>query len=328
MATLMRQAVRMKPLPLPLRLAAGVAVTTAERARELPTKIVGLPVTVVSQALQLSMRIQQQVTQLAIKGDDALASLRPVEDTPSWATFDEDTYADADGLATHVLFDEDLAGDDPGPVTGGPDALAGRPDDDSPVRTTNGHAPSNAVDEVEILDMRVDPLVEPEDHTLPEQRRATTVTAQPTDPWSLEQRALAEEHADGEFDTEDSGADDTPSDDSPSDGSAGDDSRADNSPGDDPARVDPARIDPTNVGSPGDGALAEARSETTEHAGQAAPAGLTGYDRMTLPQLRARLRKLSLPQLEEIIEYERAHENRPSFLGMLTRRINNVRDQQ
>jgi hypothetical protein len=45
---------------------------------------------VVSQALQLSMRVQQQVTELAIKGDEALSSLRPVEETPEWATFDED----------------------------------------------------------------------------------------------------------------------------------------------------------------------------------------------------------------------------------------------
>jgi hypothetical protein len=80
----------MKPLPLPLRVAAGLAVTAVDRARELPEKLAELPVTVVSQALQLSMRVQQQVTELAIKGDEALSSLRPVEETPEWATFDED----------------------------------------------------------------------------------------------------------------------------------------------------------------------------------------------------------------------------------------------
>ncbi|WP_158888665.1 lipid droplet-associated protein [Amycolatopsis anabasis] len=84
----------MKPLPLPLRVAAGLAVTTAERVRELPKQVIGLPVTVASQVLQFSMRVQQHVTELAIKGDDALATLRPVEDTPSWATFDEDLEPD------------------------------------------------------------------------------------------------------------------------------------------------------------------------------------------------------------------------------------------
>src|SRR3954468_5692255 len=84
-----RQARGMKPLPLPLRVAAGLAVITAERVRELPKQLTGLPVTVVSQVLQISMRVQQHVTELAIKGDDVLSGLRSVEDTPSWATFDE-----------------------------------------------------------------------------------------------------------------------------------------------------------------------------------------------------------------------------------------------
>ncbi|XVS65257.1 lipid droplet-associated protein [Actinosynnema sp. CA-299493] len=80
----------MKPLPLTVRLAAGLAVTAVEQARKLPGQLVGLPVTVVSEALQLSMRLQQRVTELAIKGDDALSVLRPVEQEPGWATFDED----------------------------------------------------------------------------------------------------------------------------------------------------------------------------------------------------------------------------------------------
>ncbi|GGM69200.1 hypothetical protein GCM10012275_44520 [Longimycelium tulufanense] len=80
----------MKPLPLPVRVAAGLAVTAVEEARKLPRQLAGLPVTVASQALQLSMRVQQQITELAIKGDEALAGLRPAEEQPEWATFDED----------------------------------------------------------------------------------------------------------------------------------------------------------------------------------------------------------------------------------------------
>ncbi|TQM81143.1 hypothetical protein FHX81_3504 [Saccharothrix saharensis] len=80
----------MKPLPLTVRLAAGLAVTAVEQARKLPRQLAGLPVTVVSEALQLSMRVQQRVTELAIKGDDALSVLRPAEQQPEWATFDED----------------------------------------------------------------------------------------------------------------------------------------------------------------------------------------------------------------------------------------------
>lgn len=80
----------MRPLPLPLRLAAGLVAVTVEQARELPRRAVEFPVTAVSQALQVSMRVQQTITELAIKGDRALSALRPVEEKPSWATFDED----------------------------------------------------------------------------------------------------------------------------------------------------------------------------------------------------------------------------------------------
>ncbi|MDQ3989865.1 MAG: lipid droplet-associated protein [Actinomycetota bacterium] len=80
----------MSPLPLPVRLAAGLAATAVDQARKLPTQLAGLPVTVASRALQLSMRVQQHVTELAIKGDEVFASLREVDDTPPWARFDED----------------------------------------------------------------------------------------------------------------------------------------------------------------------------------------------------------------------------------------------
>src|ERR1044072_1512582 len=79
----------MKSLPLPVRVAAGLAVTAVEQARTPPAKLAGLPVTVASQALQVSMRVQQQVTELAIRGDEVLARLRPVEETPEWPTLDE-----------------------------------------------------------------------------------------------------------------------------------------------------------------------------------------------------------------------------------------------
>jgi hypothetical protein len=81
----------MKQLPLPVRITAGLVVTAVEQARKLPKQLAGLPVTVVSEALQMSMRVQQQITELAIRGDDILARLRPVEEAPQWATFDEDT---------------------------------------------------------------------------------------------------------------------------------------------------------------------------------------------------------------------------------------------
>lgn len=209
-----RHAVRMKPLPLPLRVAAGLAVTAAERARGLPKDLVGLPVTVASQALQFTMRLQQHVTELAIKGDEALSALRPAEEAPSWATFDED-----------------LPPVEPTPA----DA------------SSNGHSRAGAVRDVTDLGR---------------------------DPWEEEERALAEDHTDGEFDSA---------------------AAADN-----------------------------AATTADAAAGGTAPAAEPNYDQLTLPQLRARLRRFTLEELEELLAYERVHENRPSFVGMLARRIGNV----
>lgn len=196
----------MKSLPLPLRLAAGLAATAVERARELPTQIAGLPVTVVSQALQATMRVQQHVTELAIKGDEALAALRPVEEAPEWATFDEDIDGyDLSKPAFDRVTDEDV-----------------------------------------------------ED---------------------------AEDVEDTEEDTEE------------------------------PADVDPASADPWE------------QEEQAITAAVTPPASIPNYDELSLPQLRARLRAFSVADLEEALAYERAGENRPSFVGMLTRRIATVRDQ-
>src|SRR5882762_4234317 len=80
----------MKPLPMQVRIAAGLVATALEEVQELPRKLTEMPVTAVSGALQASMRLQQRITELAIKGDRALGALRPVPETPAWARFDED----------------------------------------------------------------------------------------------------------------------------------------------------------------------------------------------------------------------------------------------
>lgn len=194
----------MKSIPLPVRVAAGLAVIAVEQARTLPAKLAGLPVTVASQALQVSMRVQQQVTELAIRGDEVLASLSPVEETPAWATFDED-------------LDDDF-------------------------ETSRSSAFDRATDDVD-TDTEVD--VEDRSNGFPA-----------ADPWVAEQRALSEETQARELDL-----------------------------------------------------------PTAEN-----------YDQLSLPQLRARLRRFSADELTELLEYERTHGNRPSFVGMLTRRIATVRD--
>ena len=88
-------------MPLAVRVAAGLAATTVTEVRNLPTTMAALPVTAVSQVLQNYMRVQQQVTALAIRGDEVLAFLHPAEESPEWATFD-DPVADADATPMPV----------------------------------------------------------------------------------------------------------------------------------------------------------------------------------------------------------------------------------
>jgi hypothetical protein len=77
---------------------------------------------------------------------------------------------------------------------------------------------------------------------------------------------------------------------------------------------------------------AEVKAETPEAPASAAetpaateaPAGeppLPNYDELTVPSLRARMRNLSVEQLNEVIAYEKAHANRADVIAMFERRI-------
>lgn len=73
------------------RVAAGVAVAAYEETLKLPSTALALPMTTVSQVLQTTMRVQQSMTSLAIKGDRLFEILgASAEENPTWAVFDED----------------------------------------------------------------------------------------------------------------------------------------------------------------------------------------------------------------------------------------------
>jgi hypothetical protein len=201
----------MTPLPLPLRLAAGLVATAVEQARDLPRLVIELPVTAISQALQTSMRIQQKVTELAIKGDRALGALRPAEESPAWARFDDDEPAARNGSSS----------------------------------VTELRPPRRATTSVEDELERDEPV-----------STASTVAARTT--------AAA---ADGAQ----------------------------------PREAEPAAAEDVS-----------------------GPNILPGYRELTIPQLRARLRKLSVDDLRVLLDWETNHGNRPPFVTMLTNRITTV----
>lgn len=197
----------MPRLPLAVRVAAGLAATAVDEVRHLPSTMVSLPVTAVSQVLQSYMRAQQQVTALAIKGDEVLSFLSPAQETPEWATFD----------------------------------------DDQQVATPPPARPSNS-------------------------GRFALYSQVPT------------------------GADGVPT----------------------PRAATP------HTATPGTATPRTAR-DLTEAAADIPPAPLPGYDAMTLAQLRARLRGLSVAELEDLLLHEGASQARAPFLTMLSNRVASVR---
>jgi hypothetical protein len=85
----------MATAPYGVRLLLGAAVTALEETRRLPQTIITYPMTVVSQVAHLVMKMQQDLADLVIKGDETLDQLFPPKDEhPGWATFDEDAVDD------------------------------------------------------------------------------------------------------------------------------------------------------------------------------------------------------------------------------------------
>ena len=86
-----RRVEAMATAPYGVRLLVGAAVTAIEETRKIPQTILTYPMTVASQIAHLVMKMQQDVADLVIKGDETLESLFPPKDEqPEWATFDED----------------------------------------------------------------------------------------------------------------------------------------------------------------------------------------------------------------------------------------------
>jgi hypothetical protein len=268
----------------------------------------------VSQALQLSMRVQQQVTELAIKGDDALATLRSPEESPAWATFDEDEPDQ--GSVRRSAFD------------------AADPDTESDV----------ASDVVPDTELDTEPDIEP---GLGSDLASTDGASVAGDPWAAEERAMlheldntpaAETAIDtGSVEPRTPAADTAPSDTPPAETAAGPTEAA---PGDTPAigtaagptaastqtaESTPAETTPAGTTA---GAGATELGETPAAEAVAGPTVLPDYGELTLAQVRARMRRLSIAELAELVDFERAHADRPSFVGMLNRRIATLRDQR
>ncbi|MGJ6122687.1 lipid droplet-associated protein [Mycolicibacterium sp. Y3] len=141
----------MSTAPYGVRLLVGVAVTALDETRKLPQTILAYPMTVASQLAHLVMKVQQDVADLVIRGDETLEELFPPKDEqPEWATFDEDLPDDPDDPVYDVPVTR-ATGSPVAPRSEGRFALYSegepeRPADTAAPRTpapgTNGSAPS------------------------------------------------------------------------------------------------------------------------------------------------------------------------------------------
>lgn len=288
----------MKPLPLPVRLAAGIVALAVEQARDLPRLVVEFPVTAVSQALQASMRVQQKVTEVAIKGDRALGSLRPVEEKPSWATFDEDEPR-TNGSVTELRRGARPA---TAPRTRPPgvrvtETPAGPPTRPAGVRVTEPPAPGT-----------VPPAATAP--AAPEPAAPKPAAAKPAATAPAEAAAPAKD-SDGAAAKAVEPAPEKPA--------------LEAGPTPSPTTAPPA-IEPTpaRTSTPVPVVREKPVPTTPKKAATGGPAALPEYPGLTIPQLRAKLRTLKPADLRALLEWEQAHEARPPFVTMLSNRITTV----
>ena len=100
-----------RDIPEVVRAVAGLAATVLDEARKLPETLPGLPVRLIGQALQTSLRVQQQYSGLVARGDELFTGLRG-DAEPGMATFDDDAPAPS-GAPSPRSSAFDLVGDLP-----------------------------------------------------------------------------------------------------------------------------------------------------------------------------------------------------------------------
>ena len=299
------------PIPPPLRAAAGLAALTIDTARKVPQQLVGLPVLAVSTALQASLKAQQTYAGLIARGDEVLGQLRRREDAP-WARFDDDEPA---GARPPSAFD---AAPDPTEAADGvaeaadgvADALAA--EDLADALTAESVEEAALVEEVE-LDL--DPDRDADVVELAEAR--------------AEQAEADTENVLGEIEEDEVAAADAAFADA---GLTVVDLDVDAAAADRPnGRPEGSGTEPgTDMPADGMALAADAAAAGAALAADIAVGGpggppVAGYDDLSIPQLRGRLRGLSAEQIEALLAYERATRARPPYLTMLENRLTTLR---
>ena len=88
----------MSRLPFVVRVAVGAVALAAEKGQEIVGGAVNAPLTLGSKSAQAFIHVQQDLADLAVRGDRAIESVFPAkqEEQAAWATFDDDEDVDVD----------------------------------------------------------------------------------------------------------------------------------------------------------------------------------------------------------------------------------------
>ena len=304
----MGQAVSMStPIPPPLRAAAGLAALTIDTARRVPQQLVGLPVLAVSTALQASLKAQQTYAALIARGDEVLGQLRRGDDAP-WARFDDD---EPSGARPQSAFD--AAPEPVGAADGVADALAA--EDLSDALTAEAAEEAALVEEVE--------------RDLDPDRDADVIALDEARAEQAEQAEADTENVLGDTEEDEVAAADAALADA---GLTVDDLDVDGTDADRPNGRPEGSASEPGTDMPADGMAlaadaAAAGAALTADIAVGGPGGppVAGYDDLSVPQLRGRLRGLSVEQVEALLGYERATLARPTYLTMLENRLTVLR---
>ncbi|GAB3132983.1 lipid droplet-associated protein [Tsukamurella serpentis] len=142
----------MSRLPFVVRVAVGAVAVAAEKGQEIVSGAVSAPLTLGSKSAQAFIAVQQDLAELAVRGDRALETVFPAKDDEqaAWATFDDDEDVDVDLPEARPGFGEvrpatgpaesaESAESAPAPSGTGRYALYSSP---VPAPSSNSHAPA------------------------------------------------------------------------------------------------------------------------------------------------------------------------------------------
>ena len=343
-------------LPTPLRVAAGIVASGIDLVRSLPEEIPALPVTLVGKAMQLSMKVQQEIADLATKGDELLSGLLGgPQENPPWAQFDDEPPPNTAVAAAPRQKDSTPPARPGGTRPGGAGSARAGAVRAGAAATTRvaegGKAPV-------LTPLARSARLDPSDADAPAKDDSKPTAAKPPADKAAEKAKNAKDEKDEKDEKDDEPKQDTAE---PELDDVADDSRpespglehppvgeaeAEAEPRTEPAvddvataEVGPDAADPSPESEPAadpavtaDAGYAngEAPASTTDAAEEPddGPDALPDYDRMTLAQVRGYLRSLSAQEVQTLLDHEQSGENRAPFLTLLSNRLVTLEHQE